>query len=66
MAWRFHAIDATLSPWPRRLDNLTHWLISTQAENGDGLTPAEVAYVELQGDSSKDAGALQRCHELLA
>jgi hypothetical protein len=20
MAWRFHAIDATLSPWPRRLD----------------------------------------------
>ena len=43
MAWRFHAIDATLSPWPRRLDgveahegprnisqdNLTHWLIST-------------------------------------
>ena len=56
----------------RRLDsveaqrNLTHWLISTQAENGDGLTPAEVAYVELQGDSSKDAGALQRCHELLA
>ena len=46
--------------------NLTHWLMSTQAENGDGLTPAEVAYVELQGDSSKDAGALQRCHELLA
>merc|ERR1711903_15288 len=45
MAWRFRAIDATLSPWPRRLDgveaheaprnisqdNLTHWLISTQA-----------------------------------
>ena len=44
MAWRFYAIDATLSPWPRRLDgveahedsrnisqdNLTHWLISTQ------------------------------------
>ena len=33
MAWRFHAIDATLSPWPRRLDgveaqdNLTHWSI---------------------------------------
>jgi hypothetical protein len=26
-----HAIDVTLSPWPRRLDgNLTHWLISTQ------------------------------------
>ena len=25
-----HAIDATLSPWPRRLDDLTHWLISTQ------------------------------------
>ena len=28
MAWRFHAIDATLSPWPRRLDgvevHLTH------------------------------------------
>ena len=35
-------------------------------ENSDGLTPAEVAYVELQGDSSKDAAALQRCHELLA
>ena len=41
MAWRFHAIDATLSPWPRRLDGvethegprvtLTHWVISTQA-----------------------------------
>ena len=46
--------------------NLTHWLISTQAENGDGLTPAEVAYIELQNESSKDAGALQRCHELLA
>ena len=45
--------------------NLTHWLIFIQAENGDGLTPAEVAYIELQGDSSKDAGALQRCHELL-
>jgi hypothetical protein len=44
MAWRFHAIDATLSPSPRLLDgvevhkglrnssqdNLTHWLISTQ------------------------------------
>ena len=44
MAWRFYAIDATLSPWQRRLDgveahegprnisqdNLTHWLISTQ------------------------------------
>ena len=26
MAWRFHAIDAALSPW-----NLTHWLMSTQA-----------------------------------
>ena len=39
--------------------------IPTQ-ENGDGLTPAEVAYVELQGDSSKDAAALARCHELLA
>ena len=31
-----HAIDATLSPWPRRLDgseahdDLTHWFISTQ------------------------------------
>ena len=22
MAWRFHAIDATLSPWPRRLDGV--------------------------------------------
>ena len=44
MAWNFQAIDATLSPWPRRLDgvevhkglrnnshNRTHWLISTQA-----------------------------------
>ena len=29
MAWRFHAIDATLSPM-----NLTHWLISTQAWRG--------------------------------
>ena len=28
MVWRFHAIDATLSPWPRR--NITHWLISAQ------------------------------------
>ena len=35
-------------------------------ENSDGLTPAEVAYIELQNESSKDAGALQRCHELLA
>merc|ERR1712118_103922 len=35
-------------------------------ENSDGLTPAEVAYIELQSESSKDAGALQRCHELLA
>jgi hypothetical protein len=45
MAWSFQAIDATLSPRPRRFDgvevhkgprnisqdNLTHWLISTQA-----------------------------------
>ena len=35
MAWRFHAIDATVAPWSRQLDgvedNLTHWLISTQA-----------------------------------
>ena len=23
MTWRFHAIDATLSPWPRRLDGIT-------------------------------------------
>ena len=22
MAWRFHAINATLSPWPRRLDRV--------------------------------------------
>ena len=22
MAWRFHAIDATLSPWPRQLDGV--------------------------------------------
>ena len=35
-------------------------------ENSDGLTPAEVAYIELQSESSKDAAALQRCHELLA
>jgi len=48
MAWRFHAIDATLSPSPRLLDgvevheglsnssqdNLTHWLISTQVLDG--------------------------------
>ena len=39
--------------------------IPTQ-ENSDGLTPAEVAYIELQSESSKDAAALQRCHELLA
>ena len=46
MAWRFHAIDAPLSPCPRRLDgleahegsrnisqdNLTHWLISTRLQ----------------------------------
>jgi len=25
-----------------------------------------VAYIELQSESSKDAAALQRCHELLA
>ena len=31
-----------------------------------GLTPAEVAYIELQGDSAKDAAALARYHELLA
>ena len=51
MAWRFHAIDATLSPWPCRLDgveahegprnisqdNLTHWLISTQVAAGVAL-----------------------------
>ena len=34
MAWRFHAIDATLSPRPRRLDGVeaheNHCLISTQ------------------------------------
>ena len=31
MAWSFPAVDATSSPWPRRLDgNLTHCLISTQ------------------------------------
>ena len=32
-ASRFHAIDATLSPWPR---NLTHWLISTQVRTYGG------------------------------
>jgi hypothetical protein len=31
MAWRFHAIDATLSPWPRRLDGVEAHEISTQA-----------------------------------
>ena len=50
MAWSFQAIDATLSPWPRRLDgveahkglrnnsrdNLTHWLISTQVHDPVG------------------------------
>ena len=35
-------------------------------ENGDGLTAAEVAYVELQGESERDAEALARCHALLA
>ena len=48
MVWRFHAIEATLSPWPRQLDgvevlegprnisqdNLAHWLISTQRGTG--------------------------------
>ena len=39
MAWRFHAIDATLSPWPRRLDGV-------EAHEGprnisqDNLTPS--------------------------
>ena len=33
MAWRFHAIDATLSPW-RRLDGVeAHWLISNTADD---------------------------------
>ena len=28
MAWKFYAIDATSSPWPRRLDGVeAHWLI---------------------------------------
>lgn len=35
-------------------------------ENGDGLTAAEVAYVELQGESERDGEALARCHALLA
>ncbi len=48
MAWRIQAVDATLSPWLRRLygveahdgprntsqDYLTHWLIFTQASTG--------------------------------
>ena len=35
MAWRFHAIGATLSPWPCRLDGVeANWLISTQLEAG--------------------------------
>ena len=27
MAWRFHAIDATLSPWPRRLDGVDNYVV---------------------------------------
>ena len=29
-----HAIDATLSRYLRQLDNLTHWLLSTQVPRG--------------------------------
>ena len=50
MAWSFQAIDATLSPRPRRFDgvevhkgprnisqdNLTHWLIYTQVNRVPG------------------------------
>ena len=55
-AWSFQAIDATLSPSPRRSDgvevhdNLSHWLISTQVEGTDltfGRGPrADVALVD--------------------
>ena len=31
MAWRLYAIGATVAPELRRLDDMTHWLISTQA-----------------------------------
>ena len=50
MAWRFHAIDATLSPWPRRLDgNLTHWLVSTQVtELLIGATAVSLSLMEIQ------------------
>ena len=35
MVWRFHAIDATLYPWSRRLDGVeAHWLISAQVGTG--------------------------------
>ena len=56
--WAPHAIDATLSPWPRRLDgvevhkglrnnsqdNLLHWLISTQACTQDASASASTGF----------------------
>ena len=36
MAWRFYAIDATLSPWPHRLDG-----VELTKVHRDGLTPDE-------------------------
>ena len=51
-----HAIDATLSPWPRRLDNLTHWLISTQVE---ALLNKGVVLVHVDGVATEMGGALK-------
>ena len=39
---------------------------NTLLENGAGLTAAEVAFLELQQESGRDADALSKCHGLLA
>ena len=68
MAWRFHAIDATLSPWPRRLDgveahegprnisqdNPTHWLISTQARGPTARTLERAFHRRVRDDGAAD------------
>ena len=60
MAWRFHAIDATSSPWTRRLDGveahegprnisqdtLTHWLIFAQVAWTSEVTDPRIEFVE--------------------
>ena len=58
MAWRCYAIDATLCPWPRRLDgveahegNLTHWLISTQVGVNDPFIPVDYMRYMLKYDT---------------